>query len=270
MSFDLNIMFAGMCLLVEDPADTKLYALMPPAAPGGGTGKHDHLARLYYREGHRTAGSTPAGAPIRKHELEHRLLDLTSVKGTSTEMPTLPSELFNMDGLMNRRVSRDLLTGDGSKRVISRVVVPSGVVTDTNPGANWRIGEEGPRPMATWVTWTIPDVAGESLEFYLHPLSGGGTSERIELHPMKIGTKASIDLYIFHTTRDDQPAHLPPVAKPADLRPGAEAVHFRHFYTLFDHPPVPVFESDAAAVTDVEAPKMGMRPICVSATATLE
>lgn len=268
MPFDLTVTLGGICLMVPDPSDGRLYGLMPPAPGDHGHGEA-HIPVLTFRAGQLHRGGGASGKNPSHVPLENRALDLSGVTGDPPARGPLPPEVYSMDRLMGRGISRELLNGDGEGRLISRVVLAPGTVTGHQNGARWRMAGEGPRWMATSIRWSIPGVDRDSLEIELKPLAGGRAEERLELFPVPLGGRPTIDLYVFHTLRDDQPTSLPPVPTHDSMGRGQVADHFKYFYRLFGHPPVPVYEGEGDVSKNLDALD-GLRPMCMSATATLE
>lgn len=303
MPFDLKVTFSGTCLLVDDPSNAKLHALLPNPGSHGPGAENMHHARLIYRRGHSTANGNPSGTDLVTQELANRSLDLSSVPSNAGHEGRMPPELFNLDTIMNRsRISRRLLAGDGEGKVHARVIVGPGGVTATNKGERWSVAGHSPRYMAISVTWTVPNVSADRLDLTLDSLTGTDAPENLVLHPLTIDGKSVVDLYVFHTPPSEVVNQLPPQPGKAPYE-GQKALHFMSFYTLFPHPPVPVYEdvggggsgtlvgstgsiegsAEGSSVhysgggstveggtSDGEFSIMGLSPPCMSATATLE
>jgi hypothetical protein len=295
MTFDLNITFGGMCLLVKE-ADGGVRVLMPPVGRGGHTpgghedhgetNVHRHDVNLVYARGHASPGGQEAHelAPP-PHDFANRQIDLSGIEGS----PSIKqNDLMNFSDL-SLRVNPELLVPKPDARVMSQVVFAAGSLTDCDKGGRWMIGADGPRHLAISFTWTIPGIEGESLIVPVTALRNGGADRELRLYPMEFDGQSAINLYIYNVTEDERIACLPPrrsdrnvpghdeYCKPAPDEndvpvEGYRAKHFAAFYSLLapalSDPPLPVFKDlgvQKAGREDVG--RMGTKVTCVAGQA---
>lgn len=272
MPFQLNITFAGMCLLVHDKGSSRLQVLLPPTGHDhGGPPVPVHLARLLYEASQEQANGAPIGR-LKALEMEGRALDLTNLPASAEFCPDLPPAVTRLSEATPRPVSRTLFGNAPGGRLLARVTLDRGEESWHHPGVRWHLGSGPAEPRAIAVTWTIEDVRADSLELRLAPLSGGASGETVELYPKENG---KLDLYLFHAPENEIPQSLPIryLDGPAP-QPGERAEHFAAFYRLLEgpvgDPPVPVYPT--AGVKDARAEAMpasvlGSLHTCVTATA---
>lgn len=277
MPFQLNITFAGMCLLVHDRKGDKLQVLLPAIGTGPG-GHHqsasEHIARLIYDPAHDTRDGTPGrDVPVRREDdvpLENTAIDLSGLGTRSAFEPAMPGDVVDLAQATAKPVSRALFRGDTGGRVLTRVTLGHGRVAETHGGGIFRLGRNAPQRMATGVVWTIDEVQGDSLVLELSPISGGSGSRRHELFPTRDG---KLNLYVFHSTADDLPVTLPPRYQSRPESPGRpDTRHFAAYYDLIEDldvtPPVPEYEGETGRKAGSAEGILGLKITCITATAT--
>lgn len=289
MSFQLNIDFAGMCLLVHDKTGSTLRVLLPETGIEG-SGDDDHAARtsgaggpepevpphvaqlVYDSARERRGGST--STQLRKHPLEGMSLDLTRLQSNSTFEPDIPPGVVNLVEATSKPVSRSLFHGDGGGRLVSRISLARGEAAVRHPGGRWRFPSGSPRPMAIAVRWTL-EIEGDSLTLGIDAMDGTSSGRPVELFP---GPRDTLDLYIFHSPEDEIPHTLPPrYGKGPHPVPGQRATHFRAYYQLIEgleeRPQAPVYVDEGEAAEPEEEGKtkgmLGLKFTCMTATATV-
>lgn len=289
MSFQLNIEFAGMCLLVHDTetGGGRLQVLLPPtgthgSAHGGHTAPTDetndgadevplHVARLVYHAALEQQDSG-SGHDVREVPLDDISLDLSGVESNSDFRPGMPREVVNLTDVTSKPVSRSLFRGDGGGRLVSRLTMAHGEVSWHHRGGIFQFPSQPPRRMAIAVRWTL-DIESDRLSLKLAPIDGTSPDRSLDLFP---GPDRKLHLYVFHSPDFEIPGTLPPpYAQGKPPKPGEEATHFRSYYDLIDGVnvprPVPVYvgESDAAKSEGEMKGIQGLTHTCMTATATV-
>lgn len=180
---DVTITFAGMCVLVPDPAGT-LHVLMPK------TGIHPHEARL---------GFLDSSGTFQKPKITGMHLELANVSGTLD--PAMNADIFDFGTSPHgrRTINETFLNpvpSPGIDPVSTRVRITAGRA-GTNPreGGIWNFDVGGvtlPRRLPTATNWVIPGLSIASLEI-VDLLS----NTKFEAFP---GTSGNIEVLMVHVT----------------------------------------------------------------------
>lgn len=273
MSFQLNIMFGGMCLLVHDEKGRELQVLMPPTGKShahGGVPIDPHFCRISYEPSQAQPDGTP-DTKLVQVDIEGYSIDLAGLPTSADFTPAMPAEVTNLNEASSRPVDRSLFEERPGSRLLSRMAFAKGKVTWRHPGVPWHLGAGPAKPRAIAVTWSIADVSGDSLTLEMRPLNGAPERTPTTLYPKRNG---QLDLYVFHAPELEIPTSLPLgfLGGPPPA-PGQPADHFRAFYTLLEQPvgdpPVPTFPTDQPVPQQQEkaAGILGSLHTCVTATA---
>lgn len=289
MSFQLNIEFAGMCLLVHDTetGGGRLQVLLPPTGTdGSGHGGHTaptdetsngadmiplHVARLVYHAAYEQLDSA-SDHEVRKVALDGISLDLSGVASNSDFRADMPREVVNLADVTSNPVSRSLFQGNGGGRLVSRITMAHGAVSWRHGGGIFQFPSNSPRRMAIAVRWTL-EIDSDSLNLKLASFDGSSQDRSLELFP---GPDRKLHLYVFHSPEDEIPGSLPPrYAQSNPPKKGEAATHFRAYYDLTDGvedpAPVPSYagESEGAKAEGGTKGILGLHLTCMTATATV-
>jgi hypothetical protein len=217
MSFELDIVFTGLCMFVPDPRSEQMHVLLADADHHAGHFGGKHYARLFYDEGY----EEPGGELTKKWEkvkLDKRAL-LVPRFGPGAAL-TLPKQVMNLEPIVGKLPFAQVLNDPTS--VKGRVTLGSGRITACAPGAFWRLGARE-FCMTNAVVWTV-EIPQDSIELPLARLKNGSKGWLDELFP--IGGR--IVLWVVNAMKDDMPGSGEPVASH-----GPPGEHFSAYYDLY-------------------------------------
>lgn len=237
-TFDLDIVFVGLCMLVKD--GKRLHALLPETS-----GMHEHEALLFIHPAYSSGlGNPNTPMPTTPIDLKNRQLDLTLLKTTDTLDPNFgKSNVFDLGDFVAREVPRKFLDiGDITTEpndCASRVTLAVGSVAKRKRGSIWKITRMKPSikeykgHMAITVRWRIKDVEGVSITLQLKALNKNGSDKPVPL--FAIGRR--IEIFVYHSMPKNLPVLVPPKPIDATKPDDGKAAHFGEFYRLL--PKVP-------------------------------
>jgi hypothetical protein len=255
-TFDLHIVFGGMCLLARDEENQTLHVLLPQmhAHPG-----QPHDALLKFDPQYAGRGTTPA--PV--------VLDGKQVS-FSPQVQRLTRTLHPLEGVVDLteqvqgRVPVGLLQGH-HEVLRSRISLPFGQPASRSFGGWWRLTSSTPIHMATWVEWAVRGIPGDQLQVHVSDLDGSNASAR---NLRAVDQK--IEILIFHAQPDDIPRRPRfPMPLPDTLPKEHDRVpHFGAFYQLLHGEaakPIPVYVGPLGSTSTNN--QKGIDFTCVAATA---
>lgn len=247
MPFDLNISFVGMCMFVPAPAGPdpdRLHVILvepPESAHGNGHGGHAHAverhhARLLYNTAHDRAGQRPA-EDFNSIGLDYKVLDLSRLSG---EIDTTLENVPDLSDITGKTIPREFVGDVPREGVAARITLAAGRVVDRGETGPWEL-EPPPAPqrmIAFRVTWRIPGIDADRLDWSLGGLNGMGGQPLTPLFPVEdesAPSGKSIDLRIVNVPRHE--ISMTDIIPPPPPR-GTESPHYGVLYTLFDKPAV--------------------------------
>jgi hypothetical protein len=255
MSFTLEVTFKCLCFFAPEERDgqKRMHVLMPSTAAhqhphhheglipragradagadgvshASGHGMEAHAVRVVFpRAGGKLAlgepgklvAVDPGGGGIADFEpMEGFRLELGDGSGANL---ALPPELVILG-----RTRSELLTELNHSDLASRVLLSSGSVTDRVAPGIWEYkGQQ--RPFAQEVIWTVPDVPGDRLEWFLTPMNGGEPRPMPPLDPVD----GLVSIAVQHVTDSQFPTPS------EDRSPDQNGPHFEAFNHLVDPP----------------------------------
>jgi hypothetical protein len=237
MSFTLRVSFHGMCLFVRDGSQA-LEVLMPATGAQAGTGgcacAEPHAPRLIFDSAHLRPSQSANDDALVHCSLAKKSLDFGDLGGTLDN--SLPPELAKLG-----TVRSDVLSGENTDLVASRVRVRNGSCSDYSRGACWSWQGQVQR-LSHVIEWSIPDVPGDSLQLPLQSLTGVSIGSVPTLYPVN----GVVELEVWHAPHSELPPDF--VIPPQPAR-GAFAPHFAGFGLLLAAEPteLPQYEPDACA-----------------------
>lgn len=214
MRFHLQIKITGLCMIVP-AADGKTVHVLLPKSDDQGSGGHAghripaHKASLEYR------GKNPS--------LKGWTLDLSHLEGGL--QTTLPEGIVNLSDprLANTKIDLNAV----SSQLAGRVILSAGCFTHRDGLALWDFPQHPPVYLANWVTWSVPNIPGRSLELKRAELDGSG-SRPFESVPVPTGK--TLRMHVRHLPPGDPGTHGNPGPQPL---PGGAPGHFHGFFRLF-------------------------------------
>lgn len=229
MPFTLRVSFHGMCLFVREGTDA-LHVLMPAtggAAEDDGCACEPHVPRLIFDSAHLRPSQTAPDDALVHCSLKSKKLELP--QGGSAFEGTLPAELANLGP-----VRADVVSGENTELVTSRVLLRNGAVSDYAKGDCWMWQGQLQR-LSHIIEWTVEDLPGDSLDLPLQGLTGTYAGEVPTLHPVN----GVVELEVWHAPHTELPPDyiIPP---PPGTRGAAQ--HFASYGKLL-----------AAGTTDLPA-----------------
>lgn len=263
MSFDLQITFGGMFLLVRDYEVGKSSVLLPKVE----NHRPAHTATMhFYRNG-----------KIEQRDLPPHV-DLTGLPTADGLSFELPQRLIDLDLITREPIARDILE-PGHDLLSSLVDIDKGRYQASARGGRWQLGNRPPRFMATAIVWVVRNIELSGGRDYLRERLGTDL-EPNPSHPNGVNGQ-TLQLGIFNTPDNDKPSDLPSTGNQGEIpQPGDEVHHFSAFYRLYKDPanrPNPRFKDlggragrniDVAAnITDPES-TTGIRYTCIGGVAT--
>ncbi len=232
-TFDLDIVFVGLCMLVKD--GKRLHVLLPRSA-----GAHEHEAKLFVHPSFIDGEELPGAEEPAEFELKNRQLDLTRLKPSdSPDLDFAKSNVFDLGTFVDRKVPRHLLeTGSGTTEpnaCAARVTLAAGKMVKRKKGSFWKLTRTKPSfeefrgHMAIAVRWRIKDVEGDSITLQLMALNNAaGRDETATL----FAVSGRIELWVYHSPKDDLPSAVPPDPKTPIAPDDCKAPHFGMYYDL--------------------------------------
>jgi hypothetical protein len=155
----------------------------------------------------------------------------------------------NLTRRMKNRVMPDVLKDRPSGLVHSRVILRAGSVTDSCALGRWSYASKDSASdtvtiaLANVLTWTIPNVARNSLPLVRRRLHADPGSAAQIIETVRADATDTLELFIRYVPVSDT---LPPwITSPKEPYPDMPADHFRGLYTLLGingRAPVPVFK----------------------------
>jgi hypothetical protein len=231
LTFDLHLVFAGMCLLVRDEVRSDNRKMLHVLLPGGSEDMEHHEARLFVDNRYVFGSGGPKG--MYEVVLDGALLDLTTLVPNSNADLTKMHDVVDMSCIPAGPVPRRFFeTAAPGGLVKARLSLAAGYAKQSNPGGRWNLGNCAPgKQLATWIEWVIPGLPRAPFSLSFSELNLSGVSGLLPLRPL--GNK--LELFVFHSKPDDRPK--PPLGVPLPTpntrpRPGTMAVHFKGFYPL--------------------------------------
>lgn len=219
MSYDLRVVFHGMCLWVR--TTDEVHVLMPATGGAGGCaagGVEAHAAVLVFDTAHLRSDSTTLDNLVALQSIERK--KITFPGGTGTLNRALPPELAQLGS----PVRADVLSGEASTLLNSRVLLQGGGWSDHSKGACWSWGGQI-RRLSHVVEWTVAGVEGDSLEIQLEGLAGGVVTMLPPLHPVG----GVVEVEVWHAPHPE----LPPASViPPEPDPGSPGHHFSAYGKL--------------------------------------
>lgn len=218
--FDLTITFAGMCLLVRDPAHGMFHVLMPETDAA-----HPHYPRLVFVDETGT---------FRKEPIEKMHLELPGVSGSNGFSANAHPEVYDWDDpLLDRRTVKQALLDPASplpSGVASRIRLTAGKHGDRRRGGLWAFnGGTVVRRLPTAMDWVIEDVKLPHLT--VEDKVGGGTFKVVPRN-------GAIHLLMVNVTAKERDAIVTTEIPPhADCPPANEDAHHMELYFPILDPP---------------------------------
>ena len=246
MPFDLEIVIAGMCLLVRDSeTDPRMLHILLPAI----TAKDKHYPRLLYLK--RYECPDLAKDSMEKMEIDlasGKELDLTSLTSSNRFRLKLPRKIYDFEMDQGRFADRALLTGALADKLLFRMRLAAGQHGGAGPSGYWRFKNRGrSRRMALWVTWRLKNVRKDGALLDALPLTFKD-GESHKLTPIEEDGVNLVRLFLLHVTKDEIPETVPRKLSPPKrlLTEGTAADHFESYYPLLyplDEKLLPEFDS---------------------------
>jgi hypothetical protein len=237
MPFTLRVSFHGMCMFVRDGTE-KLHVLMPATGGDASTGGDGcdcveaHAPRLLFDSAHLRPNQTAADDATVHVSLQKKKLEFPT--GGNALDATLPTELAKIG-----HVRDDVVTGENTELLNSRVLLRSGSCSDYAKGTCWTWQGQAQR-LSHIIEWTVENVPGDSLSLPLVGLTGIAMGTLPTLHPVD----GVVELEVWHAPHTE----LPPdsIVPPRPSRSGP-AQHFSAFGKLLvtGSTDVPAYEPDA-------------------------
>ncbi|HEY7766661.1 hypothetical protein [Longimicrobium sp.] len=233
MSFNLEIEFTGLCMFVPTADGSAVHVLMPK---GDGMAAHPahHGTHRAGVEDTTSTGST--GTPVPHHLarltfgrasdwIDGMTLDFSHLGGRPHG--PVPEGLLNLSKatLVNQKVNLAGVTG----QLNSRVILRGGCISHHYGLARWNFENHPPAYLAHWVTWTVPDIAGQELDLYRANLDGTNAQP---FRTIEVDDGKTIRLLVHHLPRGERP-HGPTEPAP---NVGWADHHFHGYFRLFSKP----------------------------------
>jgi hypothetical protein len=251
VAFTLNIDFAGMCLFVAKPSESRMYVVLPSMGGGGEHSDHRHVPLLVFDGAHldlkdidpKILSGLKIHIPLRHLAFE--------VSGTTAPTLSLCADMADLTKVTTGHPLRDgVLSGmPVPDELASRITLKTGAIAGLFPGACWQWANTV-RRVAHKVRWSAK-LDGASFPLDLTALRAEGTPKTIALRPLP-GSDGTITLKVHHSPPGDLPPEQGTPEKPVY---NASAPHFEGYYTLFEGDPsveVPLFRSVQGCKSEVE------------------
>jgi hypothetical protein len=257
-TFDLHIVFGGMCLLARDEDDHTLHVLLPQMHAHH---ERPHAAVLKFDPQHAGRATKPEWVDLDGKQVTFSP-DVHRLVGTLNPLDGVVDLTKEVDGWVPRRLLK------GSHKVLrSRIHVPFGMPASRSFGGWWKLGSSTLH-MATWVEWAVRGLPGDQLQVNVSELNGDNAC----VYNLRAVDK-KIEILIFHAQLNDIPSRPRfPMPLPDRIPEENEEVkHFDAFYQLVDgepeEPPIPVY---AGPTGGPKGPNTkGIDFTCVAATAVV-
>ncbi|HLL84177.1 MAG TPA: hypothetical protein VK420_16050 [Longimicrobium sp.] len=220
----LEIGFNCMHLFAPQPSTGTMHVLMPSTKhhvhgrseghAGGGT-VPKHVVRILH------PSLPPKGIPMEDWELVLGGSAGANAPAPATQQRTQPGELANITRVSKLKVSKDLIDTKAHDRVVSRVTLRAGAMTELLSEVDWYFDEDV-RPLAYEAIWRIEGVKPKDVTW--NPLRGGTTPPVPSLTELE-EENGVIRIRLFHVLESALP--------PKDNGTLDEAEIRRHFHVFY-------------------------------------
>jgi hypothetical protein len=207
-----------------------LHVLMPTT---GGAGCCDvHAPRLIFDSAYTRANQSGRDDALVHISLQKKKLELPQA-GSALDN-ALPANLAKVGHVVG-----DVVTGDDTDSLASRVLIRNGSCTDFAKGACWTWKGQVQR-LSHVIEWSVADVPGDSLSLPLYTLTGMETGPVPTLHPID----GVVEMQVWHAPHPELP---PDFVIPSQPARGGDAQHFSGYGILLTTgtTDVPAYEEDA-------------------------